>query len=182
MAAHLPFGVPPGFFAQGPPPGYYPGGGPEEEGPPPGFAPTRAPLSNKEIVQRLLAQHSPSELIEQFCGAPPIQRNINVLYILYREWMSKNQHQVVQQMADGCLLGHFSDRLLLQGGWEDNRECLAILWREQVHFKGNWEGDESKVLEFWEPYVTPAPEAPAAPEAPVAELEHLSMSAPEGPD
>jgi hypothetical protein len=147
MAARTQFGVPPGFFAQEP----------------------SQSLSPNEIAQRLLAQHPPTVLLQQYCEVPAIQRNIAALYVLYQQWMAENQHQLIQQMADGCLLSHFSDSLLLRGGWQNNRECLAILWREDVQFKGNWVGDKTPVLEFWEP-----PCATAAPAAPTEESKEFS--------
>jgi hypothetical protein len=85
--------------------------------------------------------------------------------------MSENNHGIIQQLADKCLLSHFSDSLLLAGGWQHNHECLSVLWREEVDFAHNWPGDKEKVSEFLaavpvEKSVAKAPTPKATPAAP----------------
>ena len=146
------FGVPPSFFTSSAP---------------------RAPqqLPAKEIANRLLLQHTPQVIIQKYTEAKTSDRNLDVLYILLRQWLSANNHQLIRQLADGFLLSHFSDGLLLAGGWENNRECLAILWKEGVQFKGNWKGATDQVVEFLEPYMEPEKIAPL-----VETLEQLSVN------
>jgi hypothetical protein len=146
MAFHMPPGFDPRQFQQ------FAGG----EDP----RPAAHTLSPKEIARRLLAQESPQSIIKQFSAAPAHQRNTDALYQLYRMWMADNQVPLIQQLADACLLGHFSDSLLLAGGWQRNSECLRILWLEQVDFsQGNWPSDPEPVEEYWVPYQPPKPVA-----------------------
>ena len=145
------------------PPGFFPGGVP-----PPGFMQAQQQPSATEIAHHLLARHPATIIIQENSNAPPVARNINVLYVMYKQWMAANDYKLIQQMADGCLLSHYSDSLLLKGGWQNNRECLEVLWREEVQFKGNWEGGNSHVQDFWEPY------APV--EAPVEAPSKLSVT------
>lgn len=132
-------------------------------------------LSPDQTVTLLLKQYSPAQLVKSFVSGAPHQRDLNVLYGLFRRWMATNCHSAIQLLADNFLLGHFSDSLLLRGGWQENKECLVILWQEHVDFANNWPGDRGLVTEFLQPAPTlltamqemkvtePATPAPAAP-------------------
>lgn len=60
--------------------------------------------------------------------------DLTQLYQAYRHWMANNRKDLIKLMEERGLLCHFSDRLLLAGGYQNNHECLRLLHATGVDF------------------------------------------------
>lgn len=99
------------------------------------------------MADEALRTSNPPTLIKSISQLQPAQRNLDLLYELYSRWMKANHVNLIKELANNCLLSHFSDSLLLSPAKKSNTECLRILWQNEVNFQ-DWEGEQDRVVEF----------------------------------